>query len=212
MALGIGANVAIFSLVDALLMRPLPLDHAERLVDVFEDESYLGFPRDTPAPANFVDWQLRNHVFTGMGALRGQIFAITGDGQPEQVEGNAVTANLFPILGVTPMLGRNILPEEDRPGNQRVALISHRLWQQRYGGNQSVVGREILLDGVKHRVIGVMPRGFAMPDRSDVWIPIALSPEPLKARGSHYLVVLARLRRTCGKPSGQWTAISRFPT
>jgi len=193
LALGIGANVAIFSLLDALLIRPLPLEHAERLVDVWEDESYLGFPRDTPAPANFVDWQRRNHVFTGMGALRGQIFAITGDGAPEQVEGNAITANLFPVLGVTPILGRNFLPEEDRPGNH-VALSSHRLWQQRYGGSPSVVGREILLDGVKHRVVGVMPRGFTMPERSDVWVPIALSPEQLQARGSHYLVVMARLK------------------
>jgi len=194
LALGVGANAAIFSLVDALLIRPLPLDHADRLVDVWEDESFLGFPRDTPAPANFVDWQKRNHVFTGMGAMRGQIFAITGDGQPEQVEGNAITPNLFPVLGVTPILGRNILPEEDRPGNQRVVLISYRLWQQRYGGSRSVVGREILLDNIAHRVIGVMPRGFAMPDRSDLWVPIALSPEQLQVRGSHYLLVMARLK------------------
>src|SRR5262249_19732509 len=122
LALGIGANVAIFSLVDSLLLRPLPLSHPEQLVDVREDESYLGFPRDTPAPANFVDWKQRNHVFTDMGALNGQIFAITGDGPPEQVEGNPVTANLFPLLGVAPILGRYILPEEDHPGSNRVAL------------------------------------------------------------------------------------------
>ena len=149
LALGIGANVAIFSLVDALVIRPLPLSHPEQLVDVFEDQSYLGFPRDTPALANFADWQKRNRVFSGMGALRGQIFAITGDGQPEQVEGNAITANLFPLLGAAPILGRNILPEEDRPGNERVVLISHRLWQQRYGADRALIGRDILLDGVR---------------------------------------------------------------
>lgn len=194
LALGIGANVAIFSLVDALVIRPLPLSHPEQLVDVFEDQSHLGFPRDTPAVANFADWQKRNRVFSGLGALRGQIFAITGDGQPEQVEGNAITANLFPILGAAPILGRNILPEEDRPGNERVVLISHRLWQQRYGGDRALIGRGILLDGVAHRVIGVMPRGFTIPERSDVWVPMAFSPQQLQNRGSHYLVVLARLK------------------
>jgi predicted permease len=192
LSLGIGANIAIFSLVDALVLRPLPLDHPESLVDVREDESFLGFPRDTPAPANFVDWKQRNHVFTDMGALQGQIFAITGDGPPEQVEGNPVTANLFPLLGVEPILGRNILPEEDRPGSNRVALISHRLWRQRYGANPNIIGRDILLDGVKHRIIGVMPRGFTMIERSDIWVPIALSPARLTVRSSHYLIVFAR--------------------
>ena len=194
LALGIGANVAIFSLVDSLLLRPLPLSHPENLVEVWEDNSFLGFPRDTPAPANFADWKERNHVFSDMGALNGQIFAITGDGVPEQVEGNPVTANLFPLLGVDPILGRNILPEEDRPGNNRVVLISHRLWQQRYGANPAMIGREILLDGVAHRVIGVMPRGFAILERSDVWVPMALTPERLAMRSSHYLIVFARLR------------------
>ncbi len=111
LALGIGANVAIFSMVDALLIRQLPLGDPDRLVMVWEDDSFIGFPRDTPAPANFADWKERNHVFTDMGALQGVIFAITGDGQPEQVEGNPITANLFPVLGVSPILGRNILPE-----------------------------------------------------------------------------------------------------
>jgi predicted permease len=203
LALGIGANVAIFSLVDALLIRPLPLAQVDQLVDVCEDESYIGFPRDTPAPANFVDWKQRNHVFSDMGALRGQIFAITGDGSPEQVEGNAITANLLPILGVSPILGRNILSEEDRPGANRVALISYRLWQQRYGAARSIVGRNIILDGVGHRIIGVMPRGFAIPERSDIWIPMAFTPQQLAVRGSHYLLVMARLRPGIGVEDAQ---------
>jgi|SRR5579871_4774941 len=173
-ALGIGVNVTVFSLVDSLLLRPLPLRDASRLVYVWEDASYVGFPRATPAPANYADWKSRNHVFTGMGALRGQIFAITGDGPPEQVEGNAVTADLFPVLGVTPVLGRQILPEEDRPGGARVALISHKVWEQRYGGDRDVLGRKILLDRVPYEIVGVMPDGFTFPDRSDVWVPLGL--------------------------------------
>ena len=194
LAVGIGANISIFSLLDNLLFRPLPLAHPEGLVDVREDESYLGFPLDTPAPANFADWKQRNHVFAAMGALRGQIFAITGDGSPEQAEGNAVSANLFPLFGVAPILGRHIAPAEDRPGSGHVVLISYRLWRERYAASPAMVGRDILLDGVKYRVIGVMPRGFRIPHRSDVWVPLALSPAQLAVRDSHYLVVYARLR------------------
>jgi putative ABC transport system permease protein len=151
LALGIGANVAVFSAVDAMLLRPMQFRDASRLVKVFEDGSKIGFPRNTPAPANFADWRARNRVFEDMGALRGQIYAITGDGAPEQVEGNPVTANLFPLLGVAPALGRNFLPEEDRPGGPKVAILSFRLWQQRYGAERSAIGRGIRLDGETYR-------------------------------------------------------------
>jgi putative ABC transport system permease protein len=194
LGLGIGANVAIFSLVDAMLLRPLPLADPGRLVQVWEDGSNIGFPRDTPAPANFADWQHRNHVFTDMAALGSSIYAITGDGAPQQVVGNVVTANLFPLLGAAPILGRGILPEEDQPGAARVVLISYPLWQQRYGARSDVVGRDLLLDGVPRRIIGVMPLGFAFPDRSDVWMPIAFSSAQLAQRGNHSLNVFGRLK------------------
>jgi predicted permease len=194
LALGIGANVAVFSVVDALLLRPMQFRDASRLVEVFEDGSKVGFPHNTPAPANFVDWKVRNHVFEDMAALQGQIYAITGDGAPEQVEGNPVTANLFPLLGVAPVLGRNFLPEEDRPGGPKVAILSFRLWQQRYGAGRSAIGRAIRLDGETYQIIGIMPRGFIFPDRSDVWVPIAFRPDQLAQRSSHYLKVYARLK------------------
>ena len=194
LALGIGANVAVFSAVDAMLLRPMQFRDASRLVKVFEDGSILGFPHNTPAPANFVDWKARNHVFEDMAALQGQIYAITGDGAPEQVEGNPVTANLFPLLGVTPVLGRNFLPEEDRPGGPKVAMLSFRLWQQRYGADRSVIGRGIRLDGETYQIIGIMPHGFIFPDRSDVWVPIAFRPDQLAQRSNHYLNVFARLK------------------
>ena len=132
LALGIGANVAVFSVVDAMLLRPLPFRDAG-----WEDGSSVGFPRNTPAPANFVDWKQRNHVFEDMAALQGVIHAIAGDGPPEQIEGNPVTANLFPLLGVEPVLGRNFLAEEDRPGGPKVVLLSFGLWQRRYGADRS---------------------------------------------------------------------------
>jgi predicted permease len=196
LAIGIGANIAIFSLVDAMLIRPFPLAEPQRLVEVWEDSSRLnGWSRDTPAPANFVDWKLRNHVFTDLAALRGDLFAMTGDGQPEEVEASLVTANLLPLLGASPVLGRNISLDEDRPGAPHVVLLSYSLWQQRYGGKSSIVGRDVVLDGAPYRVIGVMPGGFRFPDHSDIWLPMALPPERWAQRDNHYLHVFGRLRR-----------------
>ena len=194
LAIGIGANVAIFSLVDALLVRPFPLHEPDRIVEVWEDASHIGFPRNNPAPANFLDWKARNHVFGDLAAQRGDLYALTGDGEPEQVEGSPVTYNLFPLLGVSPILGRNFSKDEDRPGGGFVVLISYRLWQQRYGADPAMVGRDIVLDSTKCRVIGVMPRGFLFPRDSDIWIPMALSREAWAQRGNHYLHAFARLR------------------
>ncbi len=194
LALGLGANAAIFSVVDAVLLRPLPFSDAARLVAVWEDASHLGFPRNTPAPANFADWKSRNHVFQDMAALRGNLYALTGEGTPEQVEGSPVTANLFPLLGVSPILGRNFSTEEDRPGGPRVVLISYGLWQRRFGGERTIVGREVWLNGQKYQILGVMPRGITFPERSEIWVPLALGPLELAARGNHYLRVFARLK------------------
>jgi putative ABC transport system permease protein len=194
LAAGIGANVAIFSMVDALLLRPLQMKDSARVVEVWEEASWMGFPQNTPAPANMLDWKQRNHVFTDMAAIRGDLRAITGDGQPQQVEVTLITANLLPLLGVAPVLGRGISPQEDQAGGPSVALLSHRLWTERYGGDAGVVGRDILLDGVKYRAIGVMPPGFAFPDSSDVWLPMAFSSADWARRSTHYLRVFARLR------------------
>ncbi len=194
LAIGIGATVAIFSLVDAMLIRPFPLTQPDRLVEVWEDASHFGFPRNTPAPANFVDWKKRNHVFTDLAAVRGDLFAITGDGQPEEVDASLITANLLPLLGVSPVLGRNISSDEDRTGGAHTVLLSYNLWQQRYGGARSIVGRDILLDRVPFRVIGVMPAGFRFPDRADIWVPMALSPAALAERDAHYFHIFGRLR------------------
>lgn len=203
LAAGIGANVTIFSMVDALLLRPLQMTDSSRVVEVWEEASWMGFPQNTPAPANMLDWKQRNHVFTDMAATRGDLRAITGDGQPQQVEVTLITANLLPLLGVTPMLGRGISQAEDQTGGSKVALLSHRLWTQRYGGDAGVVGRDILLDGVKYRAIGVMPPGFVFPNRSDVWLPMAFSPADWARRQSHYLHVFARLRPGVGIADAQ---------
>src|SRR6185369_4986667 len=143
MALGIGANTAIFSLVRAVLLRPLPFANPERLVMVWEDAAYVGFPKNTPAPANYADWKARNEVFEDMAAMTERDFNLTGDGEPEKVYAYAVTASFFPLLGVEPALGRVFASEDDRPEAGKVVVISYPLWQSRYGGDAGIIGRDI---------------------------------------------------------------------
>jgi len=194
LALGLGANAAIFSVVDAVLLRPLPFRQADRLVEVWEDASHMGFPKATSAPANLADWKRRSHVFAVMEALRGDLRVLTGAGTPEQLEASQVTANLFPLLGVSPILGRNFTAEEDRPGGPRVVLIGYGLWQRHFAGDPAIVGREIWLNNQKYTVLGVMPRGITLPEKSELWLPMALGPREWADRGFHYLRVFARLK------------------
>src|SRR5215204_3819116 len=141
LALGIGANTAIFSVVNTVLLRPLPYKHPERLVMVWEDATRYGYPRDTPAAANFVDWRDQNQVFESMAAIADTSFNLTGSGDPERLEGRRVSASLFPLLGVEPQLGRVFTAAEDQPGSQRVVLLSYALWQRRFGGDPGIVGK-----------------------------------------------------------------------
>jgi len=195
LALGIGANTAIFSVVNAVLLRPLPFADADRLVMVWEDASFAGFPRNTPAPANYVDWKTQNQVFEDIAATDLRSFNLTGDGEPQKVEAFGVTANFFPLLGVKPALGRVILPEEDKPEANKVVMLNYGLWQQRYGGERNIIGRELLLNGEKYTVVGVMPAGFQFLDKHvDLWVPIAFTSERLAARGNHYLKTVARMK------------------
>jgi putative ABC transport system permease protein len=194
LALGIGANTAIFSTLDAVVLRALPYEDPDRVMMVYEDASSIGFARNTPAPANYFDWREQNHVFTDMAAIRGRSRNITGDGTPEQLSGFAVTPNFFSVLGVRPLMGRTFTDEEDRSAAQ-VVLISYSLWQRRYAGATSMVNRSILLDGSRYTVIGVMPRDFVFRDRvRDFWIPINITPQFRATRGSHFLSVVARLK------------------
>ncbi|HKG12700.1 MAG TPA: ABC transporter permease [Pyrinomonadaceae bacterium] len=195
LALGIGANTAIFSVVNTVLLRPLPYKDPDRLVMVWEDATRSGYPRDTPAAANFVDWRDQNGVFEGMAALADQSFNLTGMGDPERLEGKRASANLFGLLGVEPLLGRGFLPEDDRPGGPRVAVLSHGLWQRRFGSDPKVVGRSLELNGQSYEVVGVMPQSFQFPSPEyELWVPIAFTQQEAASRGRHYLQVVARLK------------------
>ena len=194
LGLGIGANTAIFSLVDRVLIRPMPYADPDRLVTLWEDASYINFPRNTPAVANFEDWKKQNQVFTDLAGSRDRAGSLTGDGLPETVLGGAVTINLFQVLGVQPLLGRAFTEEDDRPG-VNVIILSYGLWQSRYGGDPGVIGRSILVNDAKTTIIGVMPPGFTLPKRKTQFLsPAQFTPQMLNNRASHLLSVIARLK------------------
>ena len=195
LALGIGANSAIFSVVNTVLLRPLPYRNPDQLVMVWEDDTKGGYPRDTPAAANYMDWRNQSSVFEGMAAIADQNFNLTGTGDPEKLVGRRVSANLFPLLGVEPQIGRAFLAEEDQPGRNRVVVISHGLWQRRFGADANVINQALTLNGESYTVVGVMPPHFQFPSREDeLWVPIAFTPQEAANRNRHYLQVIARMK------------------
>jgi putative ABC transport system permease protein len=192
LALGIGASTAIFSVVHAVLLRPLPYDDPDRLVLIRETlrDRFGG----VTAP-NFVDWREQNQVFAEMAARQRATFTLTGRDQPERVSGARVTHRYFPMLGVAPVLGRSFLPEEDRPGAPPVALLSEALWRSRFAADTGVVGGAIRLDGRAHTVVGIAPAGVEIPGGvEELWVPLSIGPDDLAATGSHTLSVVARLK------------------
>jgi|SRR5579859_686152 len=194
LALGIGANTAIFSAVEGVLLKPLPFKDPGRLVMVWEDASYVGFAHNTPAVANYVDWRAQNQVFTDMVALRYHNSAFTGGQAPEEVLGRGVTPNFFDVLGVQPALGRPFTKEEDAAG-AKVVVLSYALWQRRFGGNPAVIGRTVQMDDEATTVVGVMPRGFFFPDKqTEYWEPASFTPEQWAKRTNHNLEVVARMK------------------
>ncbi len=195
LALGIGANTAIFSLVNAVLMRPLPFQDPEKIVMVWEDASFVGFPVNTPSPANYADWKSQSHSFSDMAALREDSFNLTGNAEPLKVPAYQVTGNFFQLMGVKPIHGRMFSAQEDKPGANNVAIISYGLWQSRFGGQKNVVGSDILLNNAKYTVIGIMPSNFQfMSPEVSIWVPIGFTQQQLQNRNSHYLEVVARIK------------------
>ena len=194
LALGIGANSAIFSVVNTVLLRPLPYKNPEQLVMVWEENSKQGFPKDTPAAANYVDWRDQNHVFASIAAIADISFNLTGIGDPERIDGLRVSTSLFSLLGVEPRLGRAFRPEEDKPGANQVVMMSYGLWQRRFGADPGIIGKPISLNGKSFIVVGVMPRGFQFPQNNQLWIPMAFDAKEAGNRGAHYLQVVARIK------------------
>ncbi len=202
LALGIGANSAIFSLIDALLLRPLPFPQPDRLMLVWEDTSMFGLKDSPVALGNYTDWRAQNHVFQQMGATEQSSFRLTGGGEPIQVQGGLVTGSLFATLGVRPALGRLFREDEDQPGAARVAILSDGLWRRRFGGDPGMVGRTANINEEKYEIVGVMPPGFRFPDAdNDLWAPAGTvhGPGDFANRGRHNWMVAARLLPGMGR-------------
>ncbi|MGH9852315.1 MAG: ABC transporter permease [Blastocatellia bacterium] len=204
LSLGIGANTAIFSVANAALLRPLPYQNPDELVMVWETAPKLGFPHNDVAPANFIDWRDQNQVFAHIAAFGAASLSLTGRGEPERIEGERVSASLFPLLGVAPALGRVFTEQEDHAEAQRVIVLSHGLWQRRFGGDPGIVGQSLTLDNRPYTVVGVMPAHFRFPGREqEFWTPMAFAPEEAAGRGDHYLSVVARLKPGVSRQQAQ---------
>jgi putative ABC transport system permease protein len=197
MALGIGANTAIFSVVHAVLLEPLPFRDADRLVQVWHvppQTSFPGMTRFAVSAANFLDWQKQNSVFERMALYGGGGYDITGAGKPESIHAGRVSADFFSILGVQPLHGRVFLPEEDRPGSNHEVILSYKLWQSRYGSDPNVIGRSINLDGDPYVIVGVMGPKMVKPGFAEVWTPLGLTDKEAAIRGEHNFLSIGRLK------------------
>jgi putative ABC transport system permease protein len=194
LGLGIGANTAIFSVVNAVLLRPLAFKDPDRLIRIHETK-LPQFPEFAVSPGNFLGWQTQNTVFESLDAVRFSTFNLTGTNEPERLTGLKVTNGFFATLGVRPQLGRDFLPEEDQPGHNQVALLSYGLWQRRFGGAPEILNQAITLDGQSYTVVGVMPQTFYFVDRTiELWIPMAFTAQQAQNHGGHSLATVGRLK------------------
>lgn len=208
LALGIGANSAIFTVVNAVLLRPLPVAAPEQLVFIWQTHPFgkrIGVDQLPVSNADFLDWQEQSNLFEGMSMIDSWGGNLTGGATPEHVDGAKISINLFSLLRAQPMLGSDFNLEHAKPGNERAVMLSHGLWQRRFGSDSKIVGQQILIDGQPYMVQGVMGPGFVFPKdvglpnyfsfaKTEMWLPIALTNEQRANRGSHHLAVIARLK------------------
>ena len=194
LALGIGANAAIFSVVNGVLLRPLPFKEPDRLMMIRETK-LPQFPEFSVASGNFLDWKKQQTVFERLVAFRSAPFNLIGAGDPERLRGMSVSEDFFALFGVQPQLGRDFLPEENQPGHSNVAILSNGLWQKRFGADPKILNQVISLDGQSYTVIGVMPADFRLEGReSDLWTPVAFTEEQAQNHGGHSFAAIGQLK------------------
>ncbi len=204
LAIGIGANSAIFSVVDALLLRPLPYPHPDRLAAVWLHSPGIGILRDWPSPGEYIDVQNQNHSFERMALAQSRTFTLTGREQPERVDVLSAQSSLLTMFGAKPLLGRTLLPEEDTPGKPAVAILSNGVWKRLFNSDPTIIGKSITLNGKPFTVVGVLQRGFmlnaeVMPsegpmDKVDIFLPLPLGPDAAQRRGDENYNIVVRLR------------------
>lgn len=197
LALGIGANTAIFSVVNAVLLRPLPFRDPERLVQIWHvppPQSFPGMKMFSVSAANYVDWHSQNDVFERMAIYTFASFNLSTKDHPDAVQAAAVSSDFFPVLQVQPFLGRVFAPEEDQPGHNNVVILQRSFWQSHFAGDQNIVGQKIRLNSQSYTVIGVMDSRFRFPGWADIWTPMGWTDQERAVRGEHHYQVIARLK------------------
>jgi putative ABC transport system permease protein len=199
LALGMGATTAIFSVVDAVLLKPLPFRDPQRLLVIWESNPVQNLKEMFVTPGDFLEWRNQSRALEALAAIQDVSINLTGGPnghiEPEELRAERVSANLFPLLGVQPVVGRAFASEEDQPGRTSCALLSHSLWQRRFGGDPSIAGKAIRLRDRSYTVVGVLPAGFSVLDPAvDVWIPLGLDPHDARTAAAHFLIVIARLK------------------
>ena len=221
LALGIASSSAIFSVIDGVLLHPLPYPDSERIVVLTQTTRSSGAPSGAVAPGNYVDWAAQNDVFSLMAASRGEQANLADGDRPERVRGTMTTSSLFTLFGVSPILGRTLLPSDEQSGREHVVVISSELWARRYGSDRNIIGREISLNDEPHTVVGVMPPSFQPDNYGELWVPsrfggiptstIRPDVDPRPIHDSSYLDVWARLKPgfSLAKARSEMDAISR---
>jgi putative ABC transport system permease protein len=196
LALGIGATTSVFSVVDAVLLRPLSYRDPSRLVMIWEDDTAYGFPRNNGSPFAFTQWKSRNRVFDDLAALTHDSLNLIGHGTPEYLHADTVTPNFFSVLGINAAQGRTFTAEDGRPGTPLTVVLSYGLWVRRFGSDPHIVGQDLLLSGAKYTVVGVMPRGFRFLDSQvDTWVPSQWTSKFIEGRKTdHFLTMVGRLK------------------
>ena len=197
LALGIGVNSAIFSVVNSVLLRPLPFDGAERLVRVYVTVPSRGITNNPASWLNFADWRAQNSVFEAIAGYSGASATFTGGDAPEQIEGAVASGDLFAVLNARPLEGRVFSLADEEQGNRNIVVISHGLWKRSFSGDPTIIGRQVTLDATSFTVIGVMPPGFRFPldqSKTDYWVPLNPKSPTNQERGANYLDVAARLK------------------
>ena len=213
LALGIGANTALFSVVNAVLLKPLPFRDPARLVHVWHvppPKSFPGITRFSVSAANYLDWKQQNSVFSDMAIFSGESMNLTGGDKPEFVQAAAVSSSYFSVLGADPLLGRAFLPGEDTAGKNHEVVLTYALWQSRFGGDKNIVNRTITLNNEPYTVVGVMGPKITYPDFAQLWTPLVWTPKEAAVRGEHHSIVVARLKPgvDISKAQAEMTTIS----
>jgi predicted permease len=198
LALGIGANSAIFSVVNAVLLRPLPYTDAERIAMVYHvppQKSFPGMKIFAVSPANYLDWKSQSSAFDAMSIFHGTTMTVTGNDQPEAVPGIVVSSEFFQVFGAAPLMGRTFNPDEDTDGHGNVVVLTYPFWQNHFGADPNVIGKNLAFNGQPYSIIGVMPARFHFPDQGEYFVPLGWTDKDRAVRNNHNYLVIARLKR-----------------